>query len=121
MLTNVMLLKKACTSNSFVALPRLHATAVDCAHELINGESGIKGEAGQKSSKLINGEYLIRLASVAKNRIIDKHRVPFIRNSRVLKRKKYSWSRKIIKFSVLLVPAGSPYFLKSHLKLNFLK
>ena len=110
-----MLLKKTCTSNSFVALPRLHATAVDCAHELINGE------AGQKSSKLINGEYLIRLASVAKNRIIDKHRVPFIRNSRVLKRKKYSWSRKIIKFSVLLVPAGSPYFLKSHLKLNFLK
>ena len=36
--------KKTCTSNSFVALPRLHATAVDCAHELINGESGIKGE-----------------------------------------------------------------------------
>ena len=39
--------KKTCTSNSFVALPRLHATAVDCAHELINGESGIKGEAGK--------------------------------------------------------------------------
>ena len=34
-----------CTLNSFTALPRLHATAVDCAHELINGESGIKGEA----------------------------------------------------------------------------
>ena len=33
--------KQTCTSNSFVALPRLHATAVDCAHELINGESGI--------------------------------------------------------------------------------
>ena len=32
---------------SFVALSRLHATAVDCAHELINGESGIKGEAGK--------------------------------------------------------------------------
>ena len=32
-----------CTTNSFVALPRLHATTVDCAHELINGESGIKG------------------------------------------------------------------------------
>ena len=39
--------KKTFTSNSFVALPRLHATAVDCAHELINGESGIKGEAGK--------------------------------------------------------------------------
>ena len=25
----------------------LHATAVDCAHELINGESEIKGEAGK--------------------------------------------------------------------------
>ena len=35
--------KKACTLNSFVALPRLHATIVDCAHDLINGESGIKG------------------------------------------------------------------------------
>ena len=46
MLINVMLIKKeSCTSNSFVPLPRLHATAVDCAHELINGEPGIKGEA----------------------------------------------------------------------------
>ena len=34
-----------CTTNTFVALPRLHATAVDFAHELINGESGVKGEA----------------------------------------------------------------------------
>ena len=32
---------------SFVALPRLHATAADCAYELINGKSGIKGEAGK--------------------------------------------------------------------------
>ena len=47
MLINVMLIKKTCTSNSFVALPRLHATAVDCAHGLINGESGIKEEAGK--------------------------------------------------------------------------
>ena len=47
MLRNVILIKKTCTSNSLVALPRLHATAVDCAHELINGESGIKGEAGK--------------------------------------------------------------------------
>ena len=45
MLINVMLIKKTCTSSSFVALPRLHATAVDSAHELINGESGINGEA----------------------------------------------------------------------------
>ena len=42
MLLNVMLIKKTCTSNSFVALPKLHATAVDCAHELINGGTGIK-------------------------------------------------------------------------------
>ena len=35
----------ACTTSSFVALPRRHTTAVDCAHELINGESGIKEEA----------------------------------------------------------------------------
>ena len=47
MLINVMLIKKTCTSNSFVALPRLHATAVDCAYELINGEPGIKGETGK--------------------------------------------------------------------------
>ena len=39
--------KQTCTSNSLVALPRLHATAVDSAHELINGESGIKREAGK--------------------------------------------------------------------------
>ena len=39
--------KKICLSNSFVALPRLHATAVDCAHELINRKSGIKGEASK--------------------------------------------------------------------------
>ena len=47
MLINVRLIKKTCTSNSFVALPRLHATAVDCTHELINGESGIKGETAK--------------------------------------------------------------------------
>ena len=38
-----------CTINSFVALPRLHATTVNCAHELINKESGIKGEAAKFS------------------------------------------------------------------------
>ena len=54
MLINVMLIKKR-RSNSFVALPRFHATTVDGAHELINGQSGIKGEAG-KSPKLINRE-----------------------------------------------------------------
>ena len=48
MLINVMLIKKRTgTSNNFVALPMLHATAVDCAHELINGASGIKGVAGK--------------------------------------------------------------------------
>ena len=41
-----MLVKEKCTSNSFVALPWLHTTAVDCAHELLNRKSGIKGEAG---------------------------------------------------------------------------
>ena len=39
--------KRQHVQQSFVALPRLHATAVDCAYELINGESGIKGEAGK--------------------------------------------------------------------------
>ena len=34
-------------SASSVTSPRLHATAVDCAHELINWESGTKGEAGK--------------------------------------------------------------------------
>ena len=34
----VMLIKKTCTSNIFVALPRLHPNAVDCTHDLINGE-----------------------------------------------------------------------------------
>ena len=39
MFINVMFTKKR-TSNSFVALPRLHATTVDFAHELIKGEAG---------------------------------------------------------------------------------
>ena len=39
--------KKTCIANSFVVFSRFHATTVDCAHELINGESGIKGEAGK--------------------------------------------------------------------------
>ena len=34
--------KQTCTSNSFVALPGLHATAVDCAHKLINGNSALE-------------------------------------------------------------------------------
>ena len=37
----------AYTTNSFLVLPRLHATAVDCAHDLISEESGIKGQAGK--------------------------------------------------------------------------
>ena len=32
-----------CTINSFVALPRLHATAVDCADRLISEASEIRG------------------------------------------------------------------------------
>ena len=48
-----------CTANSFVALPRLHVTAVDSAHELINGEPGIKGEAG-------------RFPKINKWRVLDK-------------------------------------------------
>ena len=47
MLINVMLIKKTCTSKSFVALSRLGATTVDCAHELINGRYRIKGETGK--------------------------------------------------------------------------
>ena len=45
LITVMLIYKKTCTSNSSVALPRLHVTGVDCAHELINGKSGIKGEA----------------------------------------------------------------------------
>ena len=45
MLINVTLIKTKCTSNSFVALPRIHTTTIDYAHGLINGESGTKGEA----------------------------------------------------------------------------
>ena len=47
MLINVTLIKTKCTSNSFVALPRIHTTTVDYGHGLINGESGTKGEAGK--------------------------------------------------------------------------
>ena len=50
-----MLIRKTCTSNSFAALPRLHATAVDCAHELMGGESGI-GAGWQGSPGLVSGE-----------------------------------------------------------------
>ena len=39
--------KQTCTLKSLVALPRLHATTVDCAHELINGNSGIKEETAK--------------------------------------------------------------------------
>ena len=46
MLINVILIKNMYIKH-FLALPWLHATAVDCAHELKYGESGIKGEAGK--------------------------------------------------------------------------
>ena len=55
MLMNVMLTKKTCTSNSFVALLRLHATTVDCAHELIDGGVWNKRGDWQNSPKLIDG------------------------------------------------------------------
>ena len=47
MLINVMLIKRNMYI-SFVALPRLHATAVNCTHELINGESRITLGGWQK-------------------------------------------------------------------------
>ena len=69
MLINVMLMKKkTCTSNSFVALPRLHATAVDCAHELVNGESGIKGRGLAKSSKINKRGVLNKVGEGGKKR-----------------------------------------------------
>ena len=43
-----------CITNSFVVLPRFQATAVDCAHELINGWN--KRVGWQNSPKSINGE-----------------------------------------------------------------
>ena len=49
--------KKTCTSNSFVALPRLHATTVDFAHELRNGESRIRGEAGKSLQNWQTGSF----------------------------------------------------------------
>ena len=58
-----------------MALPRLHATPVDCAHELINGVSGIKGEAGKILQNSKTGS--------AEQEIINKRGVPSIRNSRV--------------------------------------
>ena len=39
--------KQTCTSNSFVALSRLHATSVECAHKLINGDSRKKMETAK--------------------------------------------------------------------------
>ena len=39
--------KQTCTSNSFVALSRLHATVVHCAHKSINRDSGIKEETAK--------------------------------------------------------------------------
>ena len=48
-----------------MALPRLHATAAYCAHELINRESGIKGEAG-KFSKINKQEVLNKVGEGGK-------------------------------------------------------
>ena len=59
-----------------MAFPRLHANIADCAHELINGESGIKGGTGEIVQ--------IRLRKVAKNGIINNWGVPLNWNSRVV-------------------------------------
>ena len=66
-----------------MALPSLHANAADCAHELINGESGIKGRLA-KLSKINERGVLNKVGEGAKNGIINKPGVPSIRNSRVL-------------------------------------
>ena len=50
-----------------MALPRLHATAVDCAHELINGESGIKGMLA-KFSKISKRGVLNKVGEGGKKR-----------------------------------------------------
>ena len=55
MLINFMLIKKH-VHQTVLALHRLHSTAANCAHELINRESGIKGGGWQNSPKLINRE-----------------------------------------------------------------
>ena len=47
-----------------MALPRLDTTAVNCAHELTNGESGIKGKAG----KIIQRGVLNKIREVGKKR-----------------------------------------------------
>ena len=48
-----------------MALPRLHATTAYCAHELINRESGIKGEDG-KFSKINKQEVLNKVGVAGK-------------------------------------------------------
>ena len=55
MLINFMLIKKH-VQQTVLALHRLHKTAFNYAHELINQESGIKGGGWQNSPKLINRE-----------------------------------------------------------------
>ena len=55
MLINFMLIKKH-VHQTVLALHRLHSTAFNCEHELINQESGIKGGGWQNSPKLINRE-----------------------------------------------------------------
>ena len=50
-----------------MALPRLHATAVDCAHELIKRESGIKGRLA-KFSKINKRGVLNKVGEGGKKR-----------------------------------------------------
>ena len=69
--------KQTCTSNSLVALPRLHATAVDCAHELINRSPVIKEETAKILQNNIRG-VLNKVGEGGKNGMINKRRVPYI-------------------------------------------
>ena len=67
-----------CTTNSFAALPRLQSTAVDCTHEVINGESGIKGEAGKILHKINKRGVVNKAGRLAKNGIVNKRGITCI-------------------------------------------
>ena len=69
--------KQICTSNSLLALLRLHATTVDCAHELINGNPGLKEETAKVLQNNIQG-VLNKVGEGGKNGMINKRGVPYI-------------------------------------------
>ena len=68
MVINVMLVKEKHVHQSFVALPWLHTTSVDCAHELLNRESGIKGEAGMT----VHMGRLAKFSNINKRGVLNK-------------------------------------------------